>query len=329
MESCDARTNVHKYYFNPQPTVKEMHAWHGPSPLLLRCTERKRLFIVRVEFSRGRGAIAWVETKRLLGALEQARRGGSRVQRERKNKAMSADSWTREYGDVKASWDELYELIRERNSMTAASASSTGGGAREQDVHKLSAQCRRKLTSLSNKINDLEAGVGVGGGVTQREASRRTELVHALRVRKDQLKDLMSRDGQRKSERTKLLGGAGEGQRRPGAETADTAGLDSRGILQLQKQALRSQEDEIAELGAAVRQTKHVALAINEEVDLHQHLLDDLDSSVDNTQSMMKFARRKLEQVSRKSGSCKYIMVMILLVVVLALVISMSHMLTS
>ena len=78
-----------------------------------------------------------------------------------------------------------------------------------------------------------------------------------------------------------------------------------------------------------MRQTKHVALAINEEVDLHQHLLDDLDSSVDNTQSMMKFARRKLEQVSRKSGSCKYIMVMILLVVVLALVISMSHMLTS
>ena len=303
---------------------------HGTAPHHYSCAApNANVFsLFELNFRRGRGAIAWVETKRLLGALEQARRGGSRVQRERKNKAMSADSWTREYGDVKASCDELYELIRERNSMTAASASSTGGGAREQDVHKLSAQCRRKLTSLSNKINDLEAGVGVGGGVTQREASR-TELVHALRVRKDQLKDLMSRDGQRKSERTKLLGGAGEGQRRPGAETADTAGLDSRGILQLQKQALRSQEDEIAELGAAVRQTKHVALAINEEVDLHQHLLDDLDSSVDNTQSMMKFARRKLEQVSRKSGSCKYIMVMILLVVVLALVISMSHMLTS
>ena len=86
-------------------------------------------------------------------------------------------------------------------------------------------------------------------------------------------------------------------------------------------------DDEIAELGKAVRNTKHVALAINEEVDLHQHLLDDLDTSVDNTQSYMKFARRKLEQVSRKSGSCKFILVMILLVVVLALVISMSKML--
>ena len=111
------------------------------------------------------------------------------------------------------------------------------------------------------------------------------------------------------------------------SETVETAGLDSRGILQLQKQALRSQDDEIAELGKAVRNTKHVALAINEEVDLHQHLLDDLDTSVDNTQSYMKFARRKLEQVSRKSGSCKFILVMILLVVVLALVISMSKML--
>ena len=48
---------------------------------------------------------------------------------------------------------------------------------------------------------------------------------------------------------------------------------------------------------------------------------------MDNTQSYMKFARRKLEQVSRKSGSCKFILVMILLVVVLALVISMSKML--
>lgn len=111
------------------------------------------------------------------------------------------------------------------------------------------------------------------------------------------------------------------------SETVETAGLDSRGILQLQKQALRSQDDEIAELGKAVRNTKHVALAINEEVDLHQHLLDDLDTSVDNTQSYMKFARRKLEQVSRKSGSCKFILVMILLAVVLALVISMSKML--
>ena len=80
---------------------------------------------------------------------------------------------------------------------------------REQDVHKLSAHCRRKLTSLSSKINDLEGTVS-GSSVTQREASRRTELVHALRVRKDQLKDLMSRDGQRKSERTKLLGATGE-----------------------------------------------------------------------------------------------------------------------
>lgn|ERR1719412_3308556 len=243
----------------------------------------------------------------------------------------SSESWMREYGEVKASCDEVYELIRERNALTgngSSSASSTnGGGAREQDVHKLSAHCRRKLTSLSNKINDLERTVGSGANVTQREASRRTELVHALRVRKDQLKDLMSRDGQRKSERSKLLGGAGEGARRPGQETVETAGLDSRGILQLQKQALRSQDDEIAELGRAVQNTKHVALAINDEVDLHQSLLDDLDTSVDNTQSYMKFARRKLEQVSRKSGSCKYIMIMVLLVVVLALVISMSRML--
>ena len=110
-------------------------------------------------------------------------------------------------------------------------------------------------------------------------------------------------------------------------ETDATANLDSRGILQLQKQALRSQDDQIEELGQAVRNTKHVALAINEEVDLHQHLLDDLDGAIDHTESYLKFAKRKLQQVSAKSGSCKYIMIMILLIVVLALVISMAKML--
>ena len=134
----------------------------------------------------------------------------------------------------------------------------------------------------------------------------------------------------RSNERSKLLGGAGGAGGGPRAiETDSTAGLDSQGIIQLQKQALRSQDDQIEELGRAVRNTKHVALAINDEVDLQQRLLDDLDDAVDHTEGYMKFARRKLEQVSRKSGSCRYIMIMILLMVVLALVIAMSKMLTS
>ena len=252
--------------------------------------------------TRLRGFFILGESKGRSSKLHFFERTGESEEEERATPTMASDTWMREYGEVKASCDEIYEMIRERNAMTSSS-SSGGSGAREQDVHKLSAHCRRKLTSLSSKINDLEGTVS-GSNVTQREASRRTELVHALRVRKDQLKDLMSRDGQRKSERTKLLGATGEslsfrlfsrslspeahtpaprtlvsprrrekglGSGPAASETVETAGLDSRGILQLQKQALRSQDDEIAELGKAVRNTKHVALAINEEVDLHQH----------------------------------------------------------
>jgi len=240
----------------------------------------------------------------------------------------SSDSWTREYSEVKASCDEVYELIRERNALASGSAS---GETREQDVHKLSAQCRRKLQALSSKIGGLENSLNTtatSNNITQREASRRTEMVHSLRLRRDQLKDMMSRDS-RQSERTKLLGSGNASSSQRGVETDATAGLDSQGIIQLQKQALSSQDEQIEELGKAVRNTKHVALAINDEVDLQARLLDDLDNAVDHTESYMKFARRKLEQVSRKSGSCKYILIIILLMVLLAVVISMSKMLTS
>jgi SYP5 family syntaxin len=243
--------------------------------------------------------------------------------------SKGGDSWTREYAEVKASCDEVYELIRERNSLASGSAS---GDAREQDVHRLSSQCRRKLQTLSSKIGSLENSLNTtatSSNITQREASRRTEMVHSLRLRRDQLKDMMSRDSSRQSERTKLLGSGSASSSQRGVETDATAGLDSQGIVQMQKQALRSQDDQIEELGKAVRNTKHVALAINDEVDLQARLLDDLDSAVDHTESYMKFARRKLEQVSRKSGSCKYILVIILLMVLLAVIISMSKMLTS
>ena len=66
---------------------------------------------------------------------------------------------------------------------------------------------------------------------------------------------------------------------------------------------------------------QHIALTINEELDLHQRLLDDLDDDVEVSQSRMRAAQKKLKLVMKNSGNCKGLCTSILLMVILAVVV--------
>ena len=69
---------------------------------------------------------------------------------------------------------------------------------------------------------------------------------------------------------------------------------------------------------------QHIALTVNEELDLHQRLLDDLDEDVDVTHNRMSTAHKKLKLVMRRSGNCRSMCITILLMVALAVVITIG-----
>lgn len=66
---------------------------------------------------------------------------------------------------------------------------------------------------------------------------------------------------------------------------------------------------------------QHIALTVNEELDLHRRLLDDLDEDVEVSHSRLKAAQKKLKIVMKRSGNCKSMCFTILLMVVLAVVL--------
>jgi SYP5 family syntaxin len=76
-----------------------------------------------------------------------------------------------------------------------------------------------------------------------------------------------------------------------------------------------------------VSSTKHIGLAVGEELDLHARLLDDLDDDVDRTSSRLRRAQKIAKMVYEKTSDCKLIMFGVLLVVVLVLllVLIMKH----
>ncbi|KAI9089772.1 hypothetical protein K1719_029065 [Acacia pycnantha] len=65
--------------------------------------------------------------------------------------------------------------------------------------------------------------------------------------------------------------------------------LDNSGLVGLQRQVMREQDEGLEKLEQTVTSTKHVALAVNEELDLHTRLIDDLDQQVDVTVSAAEY----------------------------------------
>ncbi|GKB75219.1 syntaxin-52-like protein isoform X3, partial [Tanacetum coccineum] len=60
------------------------------------------------------------------------------------------------------------------------------------------------------------------------------------------------------------------------------------GIVGLQRQIMREQDEGVGKSEETVISTKHIALAVNEELTLHTRLINDLDEHVDVTDSRLK-----------------------------------------
>jgi len=68
-----------------------------------------------------------------------------------------------------------------------------------------------------------------------------------------------------------------------------------------------------------VSSTKHIGLAVGEELDLHARLLDELDDDVDRTGSRLRRAHKMAKALYKRSSDCKLIMAGTFLIVVLVL----------
>jgi len=100
-------------------------------------------------------------------------------------------------------------------------------------------------------------------------------------------------------------------------ETERTAELDSRGLLQLQQQTMDNQDQMLTQMEKTVTSTKHIALAIGEEVDLQTRLLDDVQDDVDVTHMRMRAATARIKNIMNNSSHWKGGLCIFLLIVTL------------
>ncbi|KAL2200854.1 hypothetical protein P885DRAFT_56275 [Corynascus similis CBS 632.67] len=247
--------------------------------------------------------------------------GGPAVGLRDANLAAASDpaTWVDLNKEMKAELSAARAALARKEHAVSAPTSGSGGDAVGREAE---AQARRALIKAGSLLGPLEEGLKVmkesgrlGGG----EFTRRRDAVEAAKYEKNLLDQLAAslaarglggnaggagdagRDNQGESDKTKLVGPSRRAVGRtigaPLPETEETRELDNEGVLQLQKQVFKQQDERVNVLGAAVRKLRQLGTAIDEEVTYQNGMLDQANDAADGLQRKLGVAKRRVKNL--------------------------------
>ncbi|KAF1894684.1 hypothetical protein Lal_00020976, partial [Lupinus albus] len=200
--------------------------------------------------------------------------------------ASSLDSWTKEYNEAVKLADDINGMISERSSFPASGP----------ETQRHSSAIRRKITILGTRLDSLQSLLSRNPGKSEKEMNRRKDTLSNLRSKVNQMASTLSMSNF--ANRDSLLGP----DIKPDAMSR-TVGLDNSGLVGLQRQIMKEQDEGLEKLEETVISTKHIALAVNEELGLHTRLIDDLDEHVDVTDSRLRVTLLLITSSAEELGS--------------------------
>lgn len=285
----------------------------GSPELIARRREGLEKYLVAIETSEdGR----WRVCKAYRDFLELGDSGTKRVEtipgsQFGKDRVRDSSDWLDKFSDVKNNLQDARLWLTKREQATAATAQ-----------HEASANAKRGLVRAGTLMGALEEalerfsgkrdGEWEGDTLGDGEIRRRRDLVGAARKERDGLESVLntmavkaavsgsgssvpsSSAAVTSEQKAGLFRGAKKGpisSRRvlgaPLPETERTRELDNDGVLQLQKQIMAEQDQDVKDLTVVVRRMREMGVQINEEVVYQNALLNDLDEGVDRLVSRL------------------------------------------
>ncbi|KAI5780325.1 hypothetical protein DFH27DRAFT_340468 [Peziza echinospora] len=206
-----------------------------------------------------------------------------------------------------------------------------------QEQHESSAGAKRCLVKAGGILTALESGLktlsepaggqgrrvgssgGGGGELGDGEIRRRRDLLASARKEREGLETLANSLATKRpnaasssttataSDKAALFGkpangnGKANGRRVLGAplpETDRTRELDNNGVLQLQKQFLKEQDQDLESLLKAVTRQKEIGQAIGQELQIQNEMLESLDQDATRLEGKLSIGNRRINKIS-------------------------------
>ncbi|XP_006646793.1 syntaxin-52-like isoform X2 [Oryza brachyantha] len=222
--------------------------------------------------------------------------------------ASSPDPWVREYGEASRLADDVTSMIAERGSLPQSGP----------EIMRHTSGIRRKITILGTRLDSLEALLSrvPPKSITDKELHKRQDMLSNLKSRAKQMATSFNMSNF--ANREDLLGQS----KKSADDMSRVAGLDNQGIVTLQRQVMKEQDEGLEKLEETVLSTKHIALAVNEELTLHTRLIDDLDDHVDVTNSRLQRVQKTLAILNKRTkGGCSCMSLMLSVVAIVFLTV--------
>ncbi|KAK7749094.1 hypothetical protein SLS62_008489 [Diatrype stigma] len=230
------------------------------------------------------------------------------------NRAAAQDpgTWLDLHSEMKRDFQEARRCLARRDGATDNSTVIEAGAAAKKAIVKASGL----LSFLGDGLRAMQDGRRLGEG----EIRRRKDLLSAARVERDDLEKLSNaisasaktmshRSMPSASDKSSLLGnGNGNGHGGPqtgrrvlGAplpESDRTRDKNNEGVLQLQKQMMQEQDEDVTEIAKIVRRQREMAEQIHQEVAQQVEMLDDVNNQVDVLGGKVKVAKNRTNKIS-------------------------------
>ncbi|KAL8735438.1 MAG: hypothetical protein Q9181_002836 [Wetmoreana brouardii] len=220
-------------------------------------------------------------------------------------------AWLDYHRDLKSALHDARLNITKRDQASAAQAQ-----------HECSANAKKCLVKAGTMIQSLDSGLKSLGSDTwgrerlgEGEMRRRKDLVESAKKEREGLENLLSAMAAKSSldatiaqatarDKEKLINPGEQHNNKKhatgrvlGKETDRTRALDNQGVLQLQQQLMKEQDEDVDVLAQAVARQKKIGLEIQEELAVQKDMLDLLDEDVDRVQGKMDVARKRVGKI--------------------------------
>ncbi|KAK3368255.1 hypothetical protein B0H63DRAFT_74017 [Podospora didyma] len=232
--------------------------------------------------------------------------------------ASDPGTWLDLHRELKGALHDARVALGRRDNASENSVRVEAGSAAKRALVKAGSL----LASLNDGLRVLKDGGRLGDG----ELRRRRDLLSAARVERDGLDKLSSSmavasggggsGGARQgvasaSDRNALIGNGGSQQQlqlqgpraggrvlgAPLPETERTRELDNQGVLQLQRQMMHEQDQDVEALAKIVRRQKEMGMAIHDEVNRHIDMLDRTNDDADVLGRKLNVAKDRVKRL--------------------------------
>ncbi|XP_035225001.1 syntaxin-8-like [Stegodyphus dumicola] len=227
--------------------------------------------------------------------------------------AFKQDSWMISYNACEALGREVMEKISYRNQQHKNSVASS----------KASAHARKLIKKYDDSMKSLKQTLLASKSLlTEGEFERRQRLLDTLSSKRVQIDDAFNYREEGGS-RNALLSGNLSGYSSNVwdiEESEATKDLTVDEIREQQKLAIKEQDKGLDTLYDVVVRQKQMAQNIGQELDLQNEIIEDIVDHADDTRKRLITETRHVAIVDRKSGSCCYWVIIILLFIAIAVV---------